>query len=756
MYPPIEPQRDSVRRRGPNSVRSYHRGLFISLVALCAVGAIAAWQATRSTTAALAQEPAPHSQPAASQPSSQPEAVFKVQAKLVLVDSVVTDKKGNYIRGLTQNDFRVWEDGKEQTIKSFSYESDNGSLRGKTKHYLVLLFDNSNMDFGEQSRARLAAAKFIDANAGPDRLVALADFGGMLRITQNFTSDAGRLKKMVAGITSPDFVPSLTTRSQVAAASAGIQTLANAEAEFGVRNMFLAVRELAKNLAPIPGRKSLVLLTSGFPLTSEMQTDLIATIDTCNKANVAVYPIDARGLAAFVPTSRLSSWPDHLIPATFRYAGSADPLPHLILAQHGPPPPPPPTPHPPTPAPPPKGGNINNRSGYNTQPSVQPRAIVPQIPPSASTNQEVLYALADGTGGFVILNTNDLLGGMQRIAEEQSEYYILAYAPPSSPDRSCHVLRVKVQRGGTIVRSRSGYCNVKPVDFLAGKPIEHELENYAAGSQPSTASSSLETPFFFTSANVARVSLAMEVPSSSIRFAKEKGEFRSDVNVLGIARKSDGSEAARFSDTVHLKFEKQQLARFNKELFHYENQFDIVPGQYRLTVVFGSGAESLGKLEAPLAIDSYDGKQLSLSSLALSKELHPVSQTQGELDADLMEGHTPLVIQGMQLVLAADHQFKKTDPAMLYVEVYEPLLTGANPPKLRVEMKILDVKTGKAQLDIGINDTQGLIKMGNPVVPIGLKIPVEKLAPGSYRLELRALDSAGNGSSVRAAEFVVD
>jgi VWFA-related protein len=731
-----------------------HRGRFISLGTLCLVGAIAAWQATRSTTAAFAQEPAPQSQSATPQSSSQAETIYKAQAKLVLVDSVVTDKKGNYIRGLTQKDFRVWEDDKEQTIKSFSSESDDGSLRRETKRYLVLLFDNSNMDFGEQSRARLAAAKFIDANTGPNRLVALADFGGTLHITQNFTSDTGRLKKMVAGITSPDFAPSLTTRSQVAAASVGIPTLVDAEAEFGVRNMFLAVRQLAKNLAPIPGRKSLVLLTSGFPLTNEMQSELVATIDACNKANVAVYPIDVRGLVGWAPTkSRLSSPAGHLSTATL-HSGSAEPRPHLILIQHGPPPPP--TPRPPAP---PKGGGsggTTNRNGYYNQSNVQPRAIVPQFPPNATTNQEVLYALADGTGGFVILNTNDLLGGMQRIGEEQSEYYVLAYAPPVSPDRSCHVLRVKVERSGTIVRSRSGYCNVKPVDLLAGKPIEHELENYAIGGQFSTVSSSLETPFFFTSTNVARVSLAMEVPSSSIRFEKEKGKFHSDVNVLGIATKSDGSEAARFSDTVHLEFEKQQLAGFNKEPFHYENQFDIAPGQYRLTVVFGSGAESLGKLEVPLAIDSYDGRQLSLSSLALSKEFHPISQTQGELDADLMEGHTPLVIKEMQFVPAADYHFKKTDPAMLYVEVYEPLLTGANPPKLGIEMKILDVKTGQAQMDVGITDTEGLIKMGNPVVPVGLKIPVEKLAPGSYRLELRALDSAGNGSSVRSAEFVVD
>ena len=83
----------------------------------------------------------------------QPEAgVFKSQAKLVLVDSVVTDKQGNYIRDLTQKDFRVWEDNKEQAIKSFSYESEETSASKQTKHYLVLFFDNSTMDFSEQAQ----------------------------------------------------------------------------------------------------------------------------------------------------------------------------------------------------------------------------------------------------------------------------------------------------------------------------------------------------------------------------------------------------------------------------------------------------------------------------------------------------------------------------------------------------------------------------------------------------------------------------
>ena len=57
----------------------------------------------------------------------------------------------------------------------------------------MLFLDNANMDFTDQARARLGAAKFIDANFGPNRLIASVDFGGTLQVTQNFTADADRL-----------------------------------------------------------------------------------------------------------------------------------------------------------------------------------------------------------------------------------------------------------------------------------------------------------------------------------------------------------------------------------------------------------------------------------------------------------------------------------------------------------------------------------------------------------------------------------
>src|SRR5205085_67510 len=148
-------------------------------------------------------------------------------------------------------------------------------------------------------------------------------------------------------------------------------------------------------------------------------------------------------------------------------------------------------------------------TGYNN-PYNQSRTIVPQFPTSVATNQQILAALADGTGGFSIFNTNDLLGGLERIGREQSEFYILGYVPQETPEGSCHTLKVKLNRGGLNVRSRSGYCNARTSNPLEGKPVEKQLELRAAAAQAGSIHGVMQTPYFYTGPNVARVNLAME------------------------------------------------------------------------------------------------------------------------------------------------------------------------------------------------------------------------------------------------------
>lgn len=689
--------------------------------------------------------------------------IIKSEKRLVLVDAVVADKKGNYIRDLTAKDFRVWEDKKEQTIESFSFESGSSGPNAQ-KRYLVLFFDNSTMQFGEQAQARKAAQQFIDANAGPNKEVAVVNFGGSLQIAQNFTEDTERLKQAISGIKFSSVSPNGDVM--------GNAQLSRAAADFGARDVLLALRTLAKNLGPVPGRKTLIFLSSGFPLNSELRSELTAVISVCNKNNVAVYPIDVRGLVAAaaantnqVPESR--GWEGvHLVTASYTQqrgtggttgggttggtgrSGSGG-VPGGSAASRG--------------VPSNAGMATRMNNPLNTprfnpnNPFNQARSILPQIPDVLRT-QEVLYDLANGTGGFVIVNTNDLLGGLQKIGHEQDAYYVLGYTPAEAKEGSCHELKVKVDRGGTEVRARSGYCTTKPLDLLAGSAAERDLETRAAAAAPGNVKASMELPFFYTSSNTARVNVAMDIPADSLQFEKQKGKQHSEVNVLGIVTDAQGEVAARFSDNVKLDFEnKKEVEEFQDQPLHYQTQFDIAAGQYHLKVAFSSGGQSFGKLESPLFIDAYDNSKFGISSVALSHELHKVSELDVSLDAALLEDHTPLVSLGMEIVPAGSNTFGKTGTAAVYLEVYEPLLQKPQSGdfKVGVDMRLVDKKTGQPKLDSGFMPLSAYIKAGSPMIPVGLRLPLEKLDPGSYRAEFQAKDTAGNVSMLRSTDFEV-
>src|SRR5277367_3646251 len=127
-------------------------------------------------------------------------AIIRTETKLVLVDAVITDKKGEYVHNLTAKNFKVFEDNKEQQVKSFSFEADPASPSNSQPRYIVLFFDNSTMNLSDQGLARKAAVNFIQANSGPNRLMAIVNFGGSLQVAQNFTSDTERLKAVASGL----------------------------------------------------------------------------------------------------------------------------------------------------------------------------------------------------------------------------------------------------------------------------------------------------------------------------------------------------------------------------------------------------------------------------------------------------------------------------------------------------------------------------------------------------------------------------
>jgi VWFA-related protein len=768
-------------------------------------------------SAAQAPAAAGGGQQAAAQAQATAPGVIRAEVNVVLVDVVATDKKGNYISDLQQNEFRVFEDDKEQPISSFSRATEAEAAQGPVQpRYVVLFFDNSTMNPVDQARARQAAAQFVEKTASRDRLMAVADFSGAFRITQNFTTNADTLKRAVGGIKYAGLQPNEPGQS-TQIASLGAPSALQMRTDFAARSVLLAIRGLAKTLRDVPGRKTLILFSGGFPLNPERESELTATIDAANKANVAVYTVDVRGLQGLSAPDITSPTPQSPFPGMPPGALLDEPaFPHedglwasqlggLTLPQHL--------------AQRPAGGGGGtgggggrtgggslggstaspggSTGGSRTGPGTAPgtgtstpggsrgstdfggrttpggnypygsnrgdydmyhrRDIIPPLLDDITSNQQVLHALAAGTGGFTIFNTNDFLAGLDKIARELNEYYVLSYVPPSQAhDGSYHKINVKVERKGVKIRFRTGYYDVKSPDMLAGKPEGNVLEEQVAGPQPGDIPVSLNTAHFYTAPGVAHVNVAMEIPAQSLAFQKEKGKFRSVVHVLGIAYREDGSVSARFSDTVKLDLEKGDLKEFVKGPFVYQNAFNIAPGKYMLKIVLGAGGQKFGKYEKALSIEPFDGKHFHLSGVALSNRMQPVSELTASLDSALLEERTPLVVKGVELPPSPSNRFKRDQRVGLYVEVYEPLLLGANPPRVGIMFDVFDRRANQRVLGSNTQPLDDYVQPGNPVIPVGMRVPVDQLQAGEYRVDVKALDSAGNISTVHSAEFAVD
>jgi VWFA-related protein len=766
-------------------------------------------------------------QASADQTPAQSGQVIKAESQLVLVDVIATDKKGRHLTDLEAKDFHVYEDDKEQSIASFSRLSESADAQSAAnRRYIILFFDDSTMNPSDQQVARKAAGEFVAKTASKDRLMAVMDFVGVSRVAQDFTSDPDALKTAVAQVRYGGLRPN-EPGQPTEIATIGAPTMMRVRTDYAARSILLAIRSTCRDLRNIQGRKTLILFSSGFPLNEERETELSATLDSANKANVAIYPVDVRGLQGLSapditppteprglmhgpPGARLNDPLSQEEPVLLASLPGAIDL-QLHFAQR------------------PGGGGggggtgggggaprggggggvgggggagggtrggggsaggagggagggtrggggntgggtrgggpgtglggppvngLLNRPGEGIMPNQQ---IIPQIMENVATNQQVLYALAEGTGGFVIVNTNDFASGLEKIAQDMDDYYILGYVPPNpAHDGSYHKIKVKVDRHGVEIRARNGYFDSKGKDTLAAKPEGKVLEDQLANSKQADYSISATAPYFYTSPGVARINLVIQVPPGHIDFDKQKGKFHSEMNVLGIAYRMDGSVAARFSDTVKNDVEKKEMKEYEKSPLSYQNNFDIAPGQYDLKVVLSGGGEKFGKVDVPLSITPFNGNQFALSGLALSRDIRPASQLTASLDQALFEERTPLVVKGMEVIPAPDHRFGVRSKFALYCEVYEPEHIVNGIPRVGIIVDIYDKKTDQRVYTTNTVLINEFATEGNPVIPVAIYVPVESLPAGEYRMQVQARDSSGHASAERSTGFVLE
>jgi VWFA-related protein len=400
---------------------------------------------------------------------------LRVESDLVVVRVVVRDAQGHVLPNLQKEDFRVFEDGKEQTIAQFAVENStqqttNASGPTSTPNskapvrYLALYFDDLDMPFDEITHAREAVDKYLTEAVTATTRVGIFTSSGSVRV--EFTSDlaklhAGLLKlqsksrvgngcphisdyqaKMIVEWTpppveqdaAPNAAPSLGSDAMAVALDEAknlcymtgvngrlIWMLAHRvldQATWQAQYSLQGLSDVVNHAADMPGQRNVVFISPGF-LTEELQSDLDAIIDRALRSEVVIGSIDSTGLAVGLTQSN----------ARMQY----DPLdPHLSSARR------------------------------ELQVEREQAAL------------SVLDESASGTGGAFFHNDNDLNAGLRSATAISEISYILAFAPKKlKADGRFHRLKVTLREKhkGIAVLARRGFfapqAGAKPEDALA-------------------------------------------------------------------------------------------------------------------------------------------------------------------------------------------------------------------------------------------------------------------------------------------------
>jgi len=585
---------------------------------------------------------------------------LKAESRLVLVDAVVTGKKDEPVHGLTKDDFRLFEDGKEQVITAFQSHLGPAAQGISQQQHFVLWFTTHSGD--DWKWIQQAASKFIEDNAGPNRLMSVIYSNRCIaQIGTQFTTDVGELRSALG-----KWPEQLRFSTCDRALWPKIYT------------------NVAQDLAHVPGHKVVVLFTAPAPPS-----------------------VSAAARRPPPPTTNIK----RMQAQTERNAEA-------------------------------------HQDPYQKEMQLEFRkADISVYPVESQVGAQTpgwALTLADLTGGHELSRGNDVLAVFDLIAREQDESYTLAYVPKDSPEGSCHALKVTVGRSDVKVRGRNLYCNTPQVSLAAASPLERELENLAASpGAGSGTEASASVPFFYESASVARVYLALHIPAPVLSPTEASGKLSASMDVLGLAYNLGGAVTARFSDTVKFQFNsRRQYEDFLRQPLRYEHQFQIAPGNYRFKLIFRTAKDHLGVVETPLAVDPFVGGRLGLSPIALSRDVQPESQE--ALAEDTEQGRKPLIFRGNRIAVSGSDLFLKTGIAEAYFEIYDPQPPGADPLGLTMHLRLFDAGSADQKWDSDDVDLSTLAKSGSAKIPVALRLPVSALPPGSYRAELTVKDSAGN------------
>ncbi len=271
-------------------------GKLFSLICLCGVFLSCFFS---STLQAQEEKPFPETRPrkVAELPAIPSDDVVKVDTDLLIFDAVVTDEKGEPIRGLDASDFKVYEDGSERPIAFFNLEKKSGAKRPVA---IVFAVDVSgSMTAEEFARLRTALSVFIEKLADRESVFAVMSFGMEVKTVQSFTNERMKLEKSFDKIQRD--INGLSTHAYDAIDDA-VRLLANK-----------APKTKNKRLL----KRSVVVISDGFPVGDTVAPKTV--IERANTADVSVYSVTLPSFSRLLASTQRQP-----LPTPFDVSGIVD------------------------------------------------------------------------------------------------------------------------------------------------------------------------------------------------------------------------------------------------------------------------------------------------------------------------------------------------------------------------------------------------------------------------------------------------
>lgn len=596
-------------------------------------------QSQSETQSQAAAPVAPTAQSSTGQQQSSPSAI-RSTTRLVKLSVIVKDKQGNPVTNLTSADFAIRDQNKPQKLRFFLVESsdpptapavtlppDTYSNRPSELGHVppsvtMILFDGLNTALVDQAYARAQVIKFLK-QVQPQDHVALYALGRQLSVIHDFTTDSSRLVASLDKST-PQTAGDLdaSTPQDVESGDVNVDSLlqnmfqheANFYIEDRVNVTVQALMAIADHVSPLPGRKNLIWVSGSFPFSVgyENVDDLLANLNNpsheqilfaddvekaaraLNDANIAVYPVDARGLLApDMGTSKNSNRLPGQSPSPMNTAnGNNGGISPGAGGGRGPG----------------GGGGSRGGGGGGMRSSPHTNGSAANVRPSSpikspdTTLFETMTTMADRTGGKAFYNSNDIFGAVRQAVDDSKLTYEIGYYPEDVKwDGSFHEVQVTVNRPDVQVRARKGYFALP--DPKTTQDSAHDAFRFAADSPIDPSEIGVLVHASVPGGPQSReVSLAVRFDMHAIDFQQVDSKWNATLNVAVLQRDRDGKVITGTEDTFALNLSNEQYQRALREGLTFPKNLTADPGAFDVRVILrDSSSGHLGALTVPLS-----------------------------------------------------------------------------------------------------------------------------------------------------------